>query len=91
MSESKRVEDLVQEAFHDLMKEGELIEELQIFQEFYIELFLLCFIDHCLEVSLEDSAPFGTEGALADRQPQVVSIAFSFLKVSFYGIFKLLA
>ena len=81
MSKSEFVEDLEQEEFDTQMREREreLVEELQVLQEFYTQILLLCLIDRYIEASVEDSKSLDIAGASMDTPPQDTSIAFIYL------------
>ena len=75
------MEDLLQEEFNVQMRDRELTEEVQVIQEFFIDILLLCFIYLNIEASPEDSTSIDTERESVDMPPQVASIAFIFLSI----------
>ena len=63
MSESEFVENLEQEEFDTQKRERErqreIPEDLQVLQEFYTHVLLLCLVDRYIEESVEVSRSFG--------------------------------
>ena len=63
------MEDLLQEEFNVQMRDRELTEEVQVIQEFFIDILLLCFIYLNIEASPEDSTSLDTKREYMDMQP----------------------